>query len=111
MLTSPLVAQTTVAVGASVGQQSYQSSIDDPRTLTSLELLGRRGAIGVDLAVEYADLSDEGALFVVHPDIVYRWTLPANFAVIAGGGPTWAYPGGSGGGLTWNAEAEIEKRW
>ena len=30
---------------------------------------------------------------------------------MAGGGPTFAYPGGSGGGLTWNAELELEKRW
>jgi hypothetical protein len=111
LLTQSALGQTIIDAGAAVGQQSYESSADDPRTLTSLEVLGRRGPIGLQLAVEYADLTEEGALFVVHPDVVYRWSLPANFALMVGAGPTWSYPGGSGGGLTWNAEAEIEKRW
>src|SRR5881394_1738065 len=99
LLANHLLAQTSIDVGASVGQQSYESSADDPRVLTSLDLLARRGAAGVQIAVDYADLTEEGALFVFHPDLVYRWALPANVTLMAGGGPTFAYPGGSGGGL------------
>src|SRR5436190_19433864 len=89
-----LAAQVTVDVGVAVGEQSYESSSDDPRVLTSVELLARRGATGVHLALEYADLSEEGALIVVHPDLVYRWALGSNFAVMIGGGPTYANVGG-----------------
>lgn len=48
---------------------------------------------------------------MIHPDLVYRWTLPAHFAVSIGAGPTLTNVGGSGGGLTWNAELELERRW
>src|SRR5437870_6735215 len=105
-----LVAQTTIDVGVAVGEQSYESTIDDPRVLTSVELLARRGTTGVHLAAEYADLSEEGALFVIHPDLVYRWALGSSFGAMIGGGPTYANVGGSGGGLTWNAEVELEGR-
>src|SRR5947209_10197312 len=106
-----LLAQTHIQVGAAVGQQSYESTIDDPRTLTSLEVLALRHNTGLQVAVEYADLSEEGPLFVVHPDLVYHWPLGPSFGALVGGGPTFAYPGGSGGGLTWNAEVELEYRW
>ncbi|MEK6372348.1 MAG: hypothetical protein AABO58_06595 [Acidobacteriota bacterium] len=106
-----LSAQTVIDAGAAVGQQAYESSIDDPRVLTGIEVLARRGASGLYIAVEYADLSEESALIVIHPDFVYRWTLPAHSAVSIGGGPTLANLGGSGGGLTWNAELELERRW
>lgn len=111
VLADHALAQTAIDLGAAVGQQSYESSSDDPRVLTSLEILARRGAMGVHMAVEYADLTEEGALFVFHPDLVYRWALPANVVLMFGGGPTIANVGGSGGGLTWNAELELEKRW
>jgi hypothetical protein len=108
-----VAAQTTaVDIGAAVGRQSYADSLDDPRILTSLDLVARRGSAGIELAVEYADLSEEGALVVAHPDIVYRWQLPANFALLAGAGPTWVSVGAfDGSQISWNAEIEIERRW
>jgi hypothetical protein len=111
LLALPLSAQTVIDVGASVGEQSYESYADDPRILPGVELLARRGAWGLHLAGEYVDLTEESALIVVHPDLVYRWTLPAHFAVSIGGGPTLTNVGGSGGGVTWNAELELERRW
>jgi len=111
LLTFPLSAQTTIDIGASVGQQPYANPSDDPRYLPGIELLARRGAAGVHLAIEYADLTEESALIVIHPDLVYRWTLPAHFAASIGAGPTLTNVGGSGGGLTWNAELELERRW
>jgi hypothetical protein len=84
VLADHVLAQTVIDIGAAVGQQSYESSSDDSRVLTSLEVLARCGALGLHVAAEYADLTAEGALFVFHPDLVYRWALPARFAVMIG---------------------------
>jgi len=106
----PLSAQTTIDIGAAVGQQSYAASTDDSRVLTGADLLARRGNAGLHVAVEYADLTEEGALFVFHPDLVYRRPF-GSFALMAGAGPTLMNVGGSGSGLTWNAELELERRF
>jgi hypothetical protein len=109
----PLSAQTVIDIGAAGGRQSYRAFSDNPRWLTSAEVLARRGNAGVHLAVEYADLSEEGALVVIHPDLVYRWPL-GSLAVMAGVGPTYANIGGDRERpsiLTWNAEAELEWRF
>jgi len=111
VLASTVIAQTIVDAGAALGRQSYESRANDPKDLLSVEALARWRAVGVHLALDFANLSQEGMLTVVHPDVVYCWTFPANFGLMIGAGPSYAYPGGSGGGLTWNAELELDKRW
>ena len=111
VLANTLTAQTSVEAGVALGRQSYESRTDDPKTLLDVEALALRRSVGIHLALDFAKLSQEGMLTVVHPDVVYRWTLPANFALMIGGGPSYAHPGGPGGGLTWNAELELDKRW
>lgn len=106
----PLFAQTSLDLGVAVGQQSYADTIDDPRILTGAEALVRRGNAGLHVALEYADLSEEGALLVLHPDLVYRWPL-GSFGLTAGAGATYAYIDGPEGGLTWNAEVELDRRF
>ena len=107
----PLCAQTNIDIGVSVGEQRYRSSLDSARVLTGAELLVRGTALGVQLAVEYADLSDEGALVVLHPDLVYRLPLGARFAASIAAGPTLVTIGGEGGSISWNAALELERRW
>jgi hypothetical protein len=96
-----------VQAGVALGQQSYRSSIDDPRVLSSVDVLLTRAQAGVHVAGEYADLSEEGALTVIHVDVVYRWT-GKDLSLLIGAGPTfvnmheqtmWK--------ATWNAEIEI----
>lgn len=109
LLVSPIIAsaQNVVSVGAAIGIQSYQSSIDDPRVLSSIDLLLRRGNAGVHVAVEYADLSEEGGLIVIHPDLVYRQMVGQKVFIIFGAGPTFTSPGTSSFGTTWNVELEL----
>jgi hypothetical protein len=102
-------AQTHMDVGFSVGAQSYEAALDNPRVLTSAEVLVQRRALGFHVAVEYADLSEEGALIALHPDLVYRLAGESFFAV-AGVGPTFVSPG-SGRRKTWNVEVEAGFRW
>lgn len=111
LLLSPIIAsaQNVVSVGAAIGMQSYQSSIDDPHVLSSLDLLLRRGNAGVHVAVEYADLSEEGALIVIHPDLVYRQTVGQKGFLLFGAGPTFTSPGTSSFATTWNVELELGK--
>jgi hypothetical protein len=110
LLLLPIIAsaQTVVSVGTALGWQSYRGSIDNPRILSSLELLVRRGGAGVHVAVEYADLSDEGALIVIHPDLVFRQAIGQRGFVMFGAGPTFFSPGtDSNFSTTWNAEVEL----
>jgi hypothetical protein len=92
-----------VSIGAALGQQSYSSTIDDPRILSSVDVLLTRGQAGVHVAWEYADLSEEGALVVTHVDVVYR-RIGNGFSFLAGAGPTFVNVGSQ---TTWNAEIEI----
>ncbi len=95
------------SVGGSVGIQSYQAAVDDPRVLSSIELLARRGNTGVHIAVEYTDLSQEGALIAVHPDFIYFQPLGEKVFLSLGAGPTFTAPGTSTFATTWNAELEL----
>src|SRR5215212_4352172 len=88
-LTTALTAQTRVAVGLAVGQESYESRADDPRVLTGGDVLLRRGAWGGHLAVEYADLTEESALIAIHANVIYRQPFGAGFFLLVGGGPTF----------------------
>ncbi len=99
-----LTAQASVHVGVAIGQQSYESSSDNPRILTGGDVLFQRGRGGVHVAAEYADLSEEGALIVIHPDVVYR-RVGKQISFLAGAGPTIVNTGSSD--ITWNAELEI----
>ena len=110
LLAPSLLAQTTIDAGAALGRQSYESRADDPKDLLSIEALGMRRSAGIHLAVDVADLSQEGRVTIVHPDLVYRWSLPMGFGLMIGGGPSWAQHGGAGAPLTWNAELEASKR-
>ena len=105
-----LSAQTRIDAGVAIGRQSYApASGESPRVLTSLEVLARRGAFGLQVAGEYAD-HPEGALMVVHPDLIYRREFAQRWFALAGAGLTNATIGGAGHRTTWNAEAELGLR-
>jgi hypothetical protein len=105
---APLIAQTRLEVGVSIGQQSYASSADDPRVLTGMDFLAAGNTFGAHVAGEYADLSEEGALVAVHVDGVYRREWASGFSFLAGAGPSIISIGSSS--LSWNAELEVARR-
>ncbi len=111
LLTVSVSAQTTIDAGVAIGQQPYHSFIDDPRVLTSVEVLAQRHAVGGHVAVEYADIDETGAVLVTHADVTYRWRLNDHVFVLAGAGPTFV--SGLTGGLntTGNGELELGYRW
>jgi hypothetical protein len=97
-------AHAAVSAGVTIGQQSYASTSDNPRVLTSADILWQRGAAGVHVAGEYADLTEEGALIVTHADLVYRH-IGSGYSFLIGAGPT--YVNVASNRFTWNAEAEL----
>jgi hypothetical protein len=107
----PAVAQTHIDAGVSVGQQAYESSADDPRVLTGVELLARRNAVGLLVAMEYADLSFDGTMLATHVDGIYRFPFSDNFSATAGAGVTYVSVETLGGRYSWNAFAEVARRW
>lgn len=100
-------AETRVAIGTFIGQQSYRSYLDDPRVLSGLELLVLRAPLGLHVAGEYADVDEHGALLVEHVDVVYQHALPQHFSLMLGGGPTFV----NTGKVTWNLEGELARRF
>jgi hypothetical protein len=112
VLLFPVIAQAQTPrfdAGFAMGVQSYESSEESQRVLTSVDVLARGESLGVHVAVEYADLSDEGALIVTHPDVVYRKAFgTSGWFGLLGAGPTFATVGGLGHRSTWNAEGELE---
>src|SRR5262249_51632907 len=56
----PIIAQTTIDAGVALGRQSYESRADDPKDLRSIEALGLRQSAGIHIALDFADLSQEG---------------------------------------------------
>jgi hypothetical protein len=110
-LPTVLNAQTRIDAGIAIGLQSHESSSDSPRVLSSADVLARRGNIGAHLAVEYADLTQLGAMVATHLNLVYRHALGGHYAFLAGAGPTYVYNGEFDSETTWNAEAELARTW
>src|SRR5258706_8536297 len=71
-LSLPAAGQLHVDAGLAIGQQSYETSDDDPRVLVGAEALLRGRTLGLHVAVEHADLSDFGALYAAHIDGIWR---------------------------------------
>lgn len=107
----PAAAQFHVGIGAGAGMQSYENVDDDPRVLSEVELLVRRGRWGAHIAVEYADLSSAGRIFVTHLDAAYRWPLARQFSILAGTGPTIVSSETGQSIVAWNAEVELARRF
>ncbi|HKO54810.1 MAG TPA: hypothetical protein VJ276_02960 [Thermoanaerobaculia bacterium] len=107
LLTVAAHAQTRI--GVFLGTQPYESSSDDPRYLPGIELLAQRGRLGGHLAVDYADLA-AGKLIATHVDAAWVHPLGERASFLVGAGPTYVIVGG-GTKLTWNAEAELARRW
>lgn len=102
-------AHIILAFGLFIGQQAYQNSDNDPRVLVGIEMLAQRGHAGAHVAIEHADLADFGNVYISHWDAVYRHTFNNGLSVMAGGGLTLLT--GNGSQHTWNAEAEVAKRF
>lgn len=107
----PLLAQSRIDAGVSIGQQGYENFSDDPRVLTSIEMLVRRDPIDFQVALEYANLADAGMLFALHNNVLYRYELGTSLAVMGGVGGTYLNIGTESGRLTWNASAEVAYHW
>ena len=104
-------AQIHVDAGLALGLQPYESRADSPRVLSSADVLLRGDAWGVHVAGEYADISQLGAMIALHMNVVYRRTFGDTAFVLAGAGPTHVDLGEFTKKLTWNAEAEVGRRF
>ena len=109
-MTSPLI--LAFSIGLAIGQQGYQSNLDDKKVVTDLTLAAERHNVGLEVAGQYADLSAiDGPLIAVHPDLTYRFQLPHDFSVLAGAGPSFVRVGSTVTETTWNAFGELGYRW
>ena len=105
--TLPLFAQTRMDAGVFLGQQGYENVSDDPRLLPGVELMLRRDPWNVQLALEYADLTQQSGLFTTHANVLYRWKLGERFALLAGAGATYLFSETESGRFTGNASGEL----
>jgi hypothetical protein len=106
----PLTAHAQTRIGVFLGTQRFESSSDNPRYLPGVELLVQRGSIGYQVAMEYADLAG-GKLIATHGDVAWIHPIGDRSSFLIGAGPTYVSVSGAGTGLTWNAEAELARRW
>ena len=100
-------AETRFDAGFTAGQQQYPG-VDNNKVVTEVELLGLRDDVGVQAALQYADLSIvDGPLLATHVDLVYRLPLGSAFYAMAGAGPAFIRVGSTVTETTWNAFGEI----
>ncbi|HJQ39116.1 MAG TPA: hypothetical protein VKB93_18415 [Thermoanaerobaculia bacterium] len=110
-LALPLSAQLHFDAGLAVGMQPQESEADDPKPLVGAEALVHNGRYGVHAAYEYASLTYAGGASATHADLVFRHTFANHFSILAGAGPTFVSVFDYGTEFTWNAEAEIARRF
>src|SRR3954471_5807317 len=109
-MNSPLV--LALSIGLSVGQQGYQSNLDNPKIVTGMTLAAERHNVGLEIGGEYADLSAvDGPLIAVHPDLTYRFRGGRGLSVLAGAGPSFIRVGSTVNETTWNAFGELGYTW
>lgn len=112
LLATPLLAQTHVEAGLSLGTQSYSDSANNPRAIAGAEVLVRGSNLGVHVAFEYADLDELDALEVTHLDAAYRKPFAGQWSWLAGAGATFVDIGDFGADeTTFNVEGEIARRF
>src|SRR4051812_26738717 len=109
-MTSPLV--LALSIGLAIGQQGYQSNLDDKKVVTGLTVAAERHNLGFELTGEYADLSAiDGPLIAFHPDLTYRFRLPHDWTVLGGAGPSIVRVGSTVSETSWNAFGELGYTW
>jgi hypothetical protein len=107
---TPLV--LALSIGLAIGQQGYQSNLDDKKIVTELDVAAEHKHLVLEVAGQYADLSAvDGPLIAVHPDITYRFDLSDRISLVAGAGPSFIRVGGTASETTWNAMGEIGYTW
>ena len=105
----PAFAQVRVEAGVSAGVQPYEREEDDPRVMTGADALIQRGAGGLDVAIDYEDLSFGGHTFITHLDGVYRREVRPQWKVMLGAGFTHVEISDLSDSNTWNAEVELSR--
>ena len=104
-------AETRFDAGFTAGQQQYPGD-DHNKVVTEVEVLGLRNNVGMQAALQYADLSVvDGPLLATHVDLVYRLPLGSDFYAMAGAGPSFIRVGSTVTETTWNAFGEIGHAW
>lgn len=110
-LSLPLSAQLHLDAGLAFGMQPQESQADDPKPLVGAEALLHDTRFGVHAAYEYFSLSYAGGASATHVDAAYRHAFANRFAMLLGAGPTYVSVFDYGTTVTWNAEAEVARRF
>ena len=105
-----VAAPPRVEAGPALGVMSYRSPEAHTVPIGGLEVLLSRNAFALHVTEEYADLTGLGTLTATHAGVLYSHPL-GEMWVRTGGGVSFVSVTNLESATTWNAEAEISRRW